>query len=139
MILSLSLNMFAMTALSASDLREVRVERARRGMAYIHCLYGTRYPDESIMGLPKRKKDRPQFLKTRMAGCADARSTSEAAMIESMAETNEILPDEEKTMIKSQLDSVDRQFVKAVLHAAQLQAETRAFQNCLEKNGTAKC
>ncbi|MCO4090402.1 MAG: hypothetical protein HEQ34_00400 [Sphingorhabdus sp.] len=139
MIVFFSLTLLAASSPNDADMRRVRTERAEKSMMYVHCLYGTRYPDETIAGLPKKERDRPAFLKSRTEECGKARIVSELALIEFSREIDQISSDEQDAQIKRQLAAVDRAFQKAVLYPVQLERETRDFIRCMKAKGATQC
>lgn len=113
------------------------VDRAKRSMGYIWCLYGTKGPD-GIVGLPERARERASFVTFRVKECAKARQISEDALLEAAAQYQAPLNNQVQS-VRRELVAVDNAFRENVLHPRRMQSKVRNFEKCLEKHGAEGC
>lgn len=124
-----------MRALGTTD---ADVERARRAEGYRRCLYGTRESGQ-IVGLPAKETERPSFIQTRRADCADARAISETALVEMNAIDPSLDDGQRITKTKQFFENVDLGFEENVLRPDAVKARRKALEECIETKGAGNC
>ena len=109
-----------------SDRVQQNVDRSRRAMGYIWCLYGTK-EDDGVVGLPSGTEDRESFLASRIQECASARKISEAAYLETAAISDLPVASHKETVARD-ISAIEAAFRENVLHPRQREIAVQKFE-----------